>query len=263
MRVQRALRDRFSGVDRLYGSGTVERLSRARVAVVGVGGVGSWAAEALARSGVGALALFDADEVCLGNSNRQSHALTPRVGQPKVEVVAGRLREVNPLLEVEAVQSFVTARNLRELVTARFDLVLDACDAFRTKVDLIVHCKRNRIAMVVSGAAGGRTDPTQIRVRDLSKTSVDVLLAQVRRKLRDEFGWTRNPKRYFGVPAVYSLEAAQYPQPDGSVCDRRPVDGEAGLKLDCGEGLGAAMHVTASFGMVAVARALQKLLGRN
>ena len=89
MRVQRALRDRFSGVDRLYGSGTVERLSRARVAVVGVGGVGSWAAEALARSGVGALALFDADEVCLGNSNRQSHALTPRVGQPKVEVVTG------------------------------------------------------------------------------------------------------------------------------------------------------------------------------
>ena len=261
--MQRVLRDRFAGIDRLYGSGSVERLARMRVAVVGVGGVGSWAAEALARSGVGGLALIDADEVCLGNSNRQLHALTPLVGQAKVQVMAERLRAINPLLEVEAVQSFVTARNLRELVPPRYDLVLDACDAFRTKVDLIAHCKRNKIGVVVSGAAGGRTDPTQIRVRDLAKTSVDVLLAQVRRKLREEYGWTRNPKRYFGVPAVYSLEAAQYPQPDGSVCERRPVDGEAGLKLDCGAGLGAAMHVTASFGMVAVARALQKLLGRG
>ena len=255
-----ALRQRFSGVDRLYGRGTVERLSRAHVAVVGLGGVGSWAAEALARSGIGELTLVDGDDVCSSNTNRQLPALSTTVGQSKVAVMAERLRAINPALDVHAVPDFLTPANLPTTISEEFDLVLDACDAFRVKVELVAHCKRRKIPVVVVGAAGGRIDPTQVRTRDLAKTEHDKMLALVRRKLRDEFGFTRNPKRYFGVPAIYTLEQPRYPLADGSVCKTRPAGTEGDESLDCGQGLGAAMHVTATFGMVAVARVIAKLL---
>ncbi len=259
---EHAFHQRFAGVDRLYGTGSVERLSRAHVAVIGLGGVGSWAAEALARSGVGELTLIDGDEVCVSNTNRQSHALATNVGQAKAVVCAERLHAVNPALVAHAVADFLTPANLAALIRDEFDLVLDACDAFRVKVELVAHCKRRKIPIVVVGAAGGRADPTQIRVRDLAKTEHDKMLALVRRKLRDEFRFTRNPKRYFGVPAVYSLEQPRYPQSDGTVCKVRPPGTDGDLKLDCGQGLGAARHVPAAFGMVAVARAIERLLVR-
>jgi tRNA A37 threonylcarbamoyladenosine dehydratase len=254
-----AFRQRFAGVDRLYGRGTVERLSRAHVAVIGLGGVGSWAAEALARSGIGELTLVDGDDVCTSNSSRQLQALTTTVGQSKVAVMAARLQAINPALAVHAVPDFLTPANLATMVGDGFDLVLDACDAFRVKVELVAHCKRRKLPIVVVGAAGGRADPTQVRVRDLAKTEHDKMLGLVRRKLRDEFGFTRNPKRYFGVPAIYSLEQPRYPLADGSVCRTRPPGTEGDERLDCGQGLGAAMHVTATFGMVAVARVIEKL----
>jgi tRNA A37 threonylcarbamoyladenosine dehydratase len=255
--------ERFAGVDRLYGKGAVARFARAHVVVVGVGGVGSWAAEALARSGVGKLTLIDADEVCVSNTNRQSHALEGNYGRAKVEVLAERLSLINPALVLAPVARFLTPGSLDELLRPDADFVLDACDAFRVKVEAIVHCKRRRLPIVVSGSAGGRIDPTEVRVRDLAKTTHDVLLGQVRRKLRDEFHFTRNPERYFGVPAVYSLEQVRYPQPDGSVCAQRPADAEVAARLDCGVGLGAAMHVTATFGMVAAGVVLERLLHRH
>ncbi|MGA9422905.1 MAG: tRNA threonylcarbamoyladenosine dehydratase [Rhodanobacteraceae bacterium] len=252
--------ERFRGLDRLYGTGSIARLAAKRVAIVGMGGVGSWAAEALARSGVGYLGLIDADEVCIGNTSRQLHALDGEYGRAKVDVMARRLRAINPDAEIDAIAEFLTRSNLQILLES-YDLVLDCCDAFRVKVETVVWCRRRKLPLIVCGSAGGRTDPTRIVVRDLAKTRHDALLALIRRKLRDEFGFPRGPKRYFGVPAVYSLENVRYPQADGSVCGTRPALGaDAALKLDCGTGLGAATHVTAAFACAAVGRALQRLL---
>jgi tRNA A37 threonylcarbamoyladenosine dehydratase len=254
-------RERFAGVDRLYGAGSVERLAGKQVCVVGLGGVGSWAVEALARSGVGKLVLIDADEVCLSNTNRQLHALDGQFGRGKAEVLAERCRAINPDIEVEVVQQFLLPSNLSELLDRGHDLVLDACDSFRSKVELIAWCRRRKLPLVVSGSAGGRTDPTQVRIRDLSRTEHDALLALVRKKLRTEFNFPKNKDRYFSVPAVYSLENVKYPQADGSVCGTRPAMGpDAALKLDCGAGLGAVTHVTGAFAFAAVAKAMELLL---
>jgi tRNA threonylcarbamoyladenosine dehydratase len=251
---------RFAGIDRLYGVGTVTKLAKCHVAIVGLGGVGSWAAEALARSGVGTITLIDADDVCVSNTNRQSHAMEGEFGRTKVSVIAQRLKAINPSIVVHSFVQFVTLKNLAELLDGGFDAVIDACDALRIKVEMIAFCKRRKIPIVVSGSAGGRADPTLITARDLTRTEHDILLGLVRRRLRDDFGWTRNPKRYFGVQAVFSRENVNYPQSDGSVRKTRAPDAETGLKLDCGGGLGAAMHVTATFGMVAASRVIDRLL---
>ena len=157
-----ALAARFGGIDRLYGAGSVARLARARVAVVGVGGVGSWAAEALARSGIGPLTLIDADDICVSNTNRQLPALEGQYGQLKVEAMGARLRAINPGLELAPVAGFLTPGNLEALLLRDFDVVLDACDSFRTKVETIVFCRRRKIPLVVVGSAGG-CDPTKSR----------------------------------------------------------------------------------------------------
>lgn len=254
-------KDRFAGVDRLYGLGAVERLSHSAVAVVGMGGVGSWVVEALARSGVGRLLLIDADDICLSNTNRQLPALDGQYGRNKAVVMAERCRAINPDIQVEAVEAFLTPANMDALLDRGLDLVIDACDSFRTKVEAIVWCRRRKLPMITVGSAGGRTDATQVRVRDLSRTEHDAMLALVRRKLRGEFNFPRGAKRYFGISAVYSLENVRYPQPDGSVCGLRPVLGaDAALKLDCGAGLGAATHITGSFAFAAAGRALELLL---
>jgi tRNA threonylcarbamoyladenosine dehydratase len=252
---------RFAGIERLYGRGALERLGRARVCVIGVGGVGSWLVEALARSGVGMLRMVDADDLCVSNTNRQLPALEGQYGRIKVEAMAERVRAIHPGCTVEAVAEFLTAGSLERHLDGGFDLVVDACDSFRSKVEAIAWCRRRKQKLIVVGSAGGRTDPTMVRVRDLSRTEHDAMLALIRKKLRGEFGFPRNADRYFGIPAVYSLQNVQYPQPDGSVCGLRPqVSGEAGLKLDCGGGLGAATHVTGAFAFAAAGRALQMLL---
>ncbi len=250
---------RFAGIDRLYGAGSVAGLARRHVCVVGIGGVGSWAVEALARSGVGRLTLIDADDVCLSNSNRQLHALEGNWGRPKVAVMAARARAIQPGIEVATIERFLTPATLDELLDRRYDLVLDACDAFRVKVEMAAWCRRRKVPLVVVGSAGGRTDPTRIRVRDLSRTEHDAMLSLMRKKLRHDHHFPHNEKRYFGIAAVYSLENVRYLQADGSVCGSRPAAGAAG-RLDCGGGLGAATHVTASFAFAAVGKVLEKLL---
>ncbi|HVQ33470.1 MAG TPA: tRNA threonylcarbamoyladenosine dehydratase [Lysobacter sp.] len=255
------LRERFAGIDRLYGRGSVERLDGRRVAVVGLGGVGAWAAEALARSGVGHLTLIDADDLCLSNTNRQLPALMGQYGRNKAEVMAERVRAIHPQIDVDPVAHFLTQTNMESMLDRGFDLVLDACDSFRTKVTSIAWCRRRKLPMVTVGSAGGRTDPTQVRVRDLSRTEHDAMLSLIRKKLRGEFNFPRSADRYFGVSAVYSLQNVRYPQNDGSVCGVRPqLDADAALKLDCGAGLGAATHVTGAFAFAAVGRALELLL---
>ncbi len=255
---------RFSGIDRLYGVGAVARFAACRVAVVGMGGVGSWAAEALARTGIGHLTLIDADDICVSNTNRQLPAHDGQFGRAKVDAMAERCLAINPLIDVAAVASFVTPVNLGDMLGHDFDLVLDACDSFRSKVELIAWCRRRKLPLIVCGSAGGRTDPTLVRIRDLSRTEHDAMLALIRRKLRGEFNFPKNAERYFGVSAVYSLQNVRYPQADGSVCGvRPPVGGEAALKLDCGAGLGAATHITGAFAFAAVGKALELLLKKR
>jgi len=252
---------RFSGLDRLYGQGALAHLGRCQVAVVGLGGVGSWLVEALARSGIGGLTLIDADDLCLSNTNRQLPALEGNYGRNKAEAMAERCRAINPDIQLTLQPVFLLAGNVEALLGGGFDLVIDACDSFRSKVELIAWCRRRKQPVVTVGAAGGRVDPTLVRVRDLSRTEHDAMLALVRKKLRGEFNFPKNRQRYFGVPAVYSLENVRYPQPDGRVCGLRPALGaDAALKLDCGTGLGAATHITGAFAFAAAGKALELLL---
>jgi tRNA threonylcarbamoyladenosine dehydratase len=254
----------FLPINKLYGLSAAEKLAAAHVCVVGVGGVGSWAAEALARVGVGEITLIDGDEVCVSNTNRQLHALEGSYGKAKVAVLAERMRAINPQIKVHAIQAMVTRDSLEAHLKRGYSYVLDACDSFRVKVEMIAYCKRNKIKLLVVGAAGGRADPTLIRVKDLSNTEQDKLLALTRAKLRDEFGFTRNPKRYFGVRAVFSLENVRYPAPNGGVCfNRLEKNSQDSGKLDCDGGLGVAVFVTASFGMVAVGEIVAKICEKN
>ncbi len=258
-----SLRDRFVGLERLYGQGCLERFSGAHVAIIGLGGVGSWAAEALARSAVGKLTLIDADDICVSNTNRQIHALDGQFGRAKVHALAERLTAIHPTIQIEAIQRFLTVNALDELLDRGYDVVLDACDAFRVKVETIVWCRRRRLPLIVSGSAGGRIDATKITVRDLSRTEHDAMLALIRRKLREEFGFSSNHRRSHRVPCVFSMEQPRWPQADGSISMQRPKMAAGGGRLDCAAGLGAATHVTASFGMVAAGKVLETLLEKG
>ncbi|TNC81487.1 MAG: tRNA cyclic N6-threonylcarbamoyladenosine(37) synthase TcdA [Oleiphilus sp.] len=249
---------RFGGIARLYGQAALARFHQSHIAIIGIGGVGSWAAEALARSGIGRISLFDMDDICVSNTNRQIHALSSTVGKTKVESMAARLREINPDAEVTPEFCFVTEKNVLDKLDQRFDFVFDATDSVGAKTAMIAHCCRHKIKMITSGGAGGQLDPTRIAVTDLSKTLQDPLLAKVRNNLRRHHGFTRNPKRRFRVDAVYSSEPVRYDQGDGTVCQTRP-ETAGPVKLDCASGFGAATHVTATFGFVAVSRILSRL----
>ncbi|KEQ19434.1 tRNA cyclic N6-threonylcarbamoyladenosine(37) synthase TcdA [Endozoicomonas numazuensis] len=250
--------DRFGGSRRLYGSDAVDKLRQSHVCVIGIGGVGSWAAEALARTGVGTITLIDLDDVCVTNINRQLHATTETIGQSKCEVMTSRVLSINPECQCHVIEDFITVDNLSELITQDFDYVLDAIDSFRVKAALINHCKRNKIPIITTGGAGGQMDPTQIQITDLTKTWHDPLARKVKSHLRDFHGFTKNSKRKFGVDCVFSSEQAVYPQPDGTVCQQKPSDLST-TKMDCASGFGAATVVTATFGFVAVSRIIKKL----
>lgn len=243
---------RFGGIARLYGPEAIAVLARARVCVVGIGGVGSWVAEALARSGVGRLTLIDMDHVVESNMNRQIHALDPTLGQAKVLAMRERIRTINPLAEVEAVDQFVTPENAPSLLVG-FDVVVDAVDEVRAKIAIVLACREAGVPLIVSGGAGGKTDPARIRVGDLSRTEQDPLLAKVRRRLRAEHGFSRTPGRKFGIETVYSCEAIRYPD---AACDSGGPQG-----LSCA-GFGSSIAVTASVGLQVAARVIETLLAR-
>jgi tRNA A37 threonylcarbamoyladenosine dehydratase len=247
---------RFAGIARLYGQQGLLNLQCANVCVVGIGGVGSWAAEALARSGVGRISLIDLDDICISNTNRQLPALEGQFGRMKVVAVAERLRAINPDIELRLIEDFVAEDNFSDYLIGH-DYVIDCIDSVKTKAALIAFCRRNKIKIITVGGAGGQIDPTQIKVDDLSKTIQDPLAAKVRNVLRRDFNFAKNGKK-MGVECVYSTEQLMYPQADGSVCAAKPLVGE-GVRLDCAGGFGAVMTVTATFGFVAVSRVLKYL----
>ncbi len=248
---------RFGGIARLYGRAGLRRLRAAHVAVVGVGGVGVWAVEALARSGVGTLTLVDLDEICTTNINRQLHALSETVGRAKVETMAERVRSINPECRVLVHQTFLNAENAADLLAAGFNFVFDAIDSVTDKVALLAACRAKNLPVISAGAAGGRRDATLVKVADLARVSHDRLLGEVRRRLRRDFGL---PAEGFamGIDCVFSTEAPVFAQPDGSVCPTR-AEPEPGTRLNCNEGLGSATFVTGTFGFTAAGFIVRKV----
>lgn len=253
---------RFGGISRLYGQSGAKIIQEAHICVIGIGGVGSWAAEALARSGIGKITLIDLDDICTTNINRQIHALTNTVGESKVDVMADRIKLINPECEINSIEDFVTADNLFELMSKGYDYVIDAIDSVKIKTAIIAHCKRNKLPLITIGGAGGQTDPSQIQISDLSQTYQDPLLSKVRNQLRREYNFTRNTKRKFGIDAVFSTEQLMYPDEAGEVCHAKQTQ-EGTMRLDCSGGFGAATHVTASFAFFAVSKTLSKLIKKK
>jgi tRNA A37 threonylcarbamoyladenosine dehydratase len=252
---------RFGGIERLYGRRALTAFRHAHIAIVGLGGVGSWAAEALARSGIGTITLIDMDDICVSNTNRQLHALEGQYGRTKTDAMAERLQAINPQADIRVHFGFLTVKNTEQLITPDMTGVVDAIDSVKAKVALLAHCQRRKIPVVCAGGAGGQMDPSQIQVADLSKTTQDPLLAKVRNMLRREYGFSRNPKRRFGIEAIYSLEQLTYPAADGEVCHQKP-ENSGPVRLDCASGFGAASPVTASFGFFAASRLLNRIARR-
>lgn len=251
--------DRFSGLARLYGDGALARLRRSRVTVIGTGGVGSWTAEALARSGVGRIVLVDPDEVCVTNTNRQLPALDGHYGRPKIEAIAERLRSINPELEVEERPVFFTPNTAAELLEDACDAVVDGIDDAKLKALLVVSCAERGLPLVASGGAGGKRDPSAVRTADLAFATNDRLLRLVRKELRRRHGYPpESAKTPFGVRSVFSTENARYPWSDGTV--REDPEPGSHLRLDCESGFGTAAMVTGAFGLAAAAEAVALLL---
>lgn len=206
-----AWRQRFGGTARLYGEKALQLFADAHICVVGIGGVGSWAAEALARTGIGAITLIDMDDVCVTNTNRQIHALRDNVGLAKAEVMAERIRQINPECRVTVVDDFVTPDNVAQYMSVGYSYVIDAIDSVRPKAALIAYCRRNKIPLVTTGGAGGQIDPTQIQVTDLAKTIQDPLAAKLRERLKSDFGVVKNSKGKLGVDCVVLYRSAGVP----------------------------------------------------
>jgi tRNA A37 threonylcarbamoyladenosine dehydratase len=249
---------RFGGIARLYGQQGLARFADAHVVVIGIGGVGSWVVEALARSAIGALTLFDLDHIAESNVNRQLHALEGSFGMAKVQAMRERVLAINPECRITPVEAFIEKENLTCLIEGGFDYVVDCIDSFRIKAALIAVCRRHKLPVITVGGAGGQIDPTRIRLADLSRSEQDPLLSKTRKLLRREYGFPSNPKRRFDVSCVYSTEQQVYPDPQGQVCLDRPTAIES--SLNCG-GYGSAMTVTAGFGLVAVSHVLRKIAG--
>lgn len=249
---------RFGGIARLYGHAALQKLAASRVAVVGLGGVGSWAAEALARAGVGNLLLMDLDDVCITNTNRQLHTASSTLGQPKAAVMAARLRDINPEATVTELQAFYTLSKPGRLFDLQPDLVIDAIDSMQPKAHLIATCRERSIPVVTCGGAGGRTNPALVETADLARSYGDSLLSVLRRILRREYGFPLADKGpEIGIPCVFSPEKPRFPQADGSISCCR----DAGLegRMACDAGFGAAAHVTGTFGFMMAGRAIELL----
>ncbi len=248
---------RFGGIGRLYGWPALARFRAAHICVIGVGGVGSWVVEALARSAVGQLTLIDLDNVAESNINRQLQALSATIGQAKIDALAARIAQINPFCQVNLVEDFISPENLEQMIGGKgFDYVMDCIDSVKSKAALIAYCRDHAIPLITIGSAGGKTDAAKIEVRDLTKTEQEPLLKMVRKRLRTEYGFPRGIKTKFNVDAVFSMEPVNMPESDASCAIDASSDGVTGLNC---AGFGSSMVVTATFGMIAAGHVLNKL----
>ncbi|MBC7434748.1 MAG: tRNA threonylcarbamoyladenosine dehydratase [Bdellovibrionales bacterium] len=252
---------RFSGLERLFGMQGAARVQAAHVAVVGIGGVGSWAAEALARSGVGRLTLIDLDHVSESNINRQIHALDSTVGQAKVQAMRERIAQINPACVVTGIEDFVEPGNWPQLLPADVDAVIDACDQVKAKTAMAAWARSEKKLFITVGAAGGKRLAHKVDIDDLSLTTHDPLLAQLRYRLRKEHGAPREGRK-MGVACVFSREAVAPPDASCAI----DGDGDSGGgdgSLNC-HGYGSIVSVTATFGQCAAGWVMDRLaLGKT
>ncbi len=254
--------ERFGSLARVYGVEELQKIQNAHICVVGMGGVGSWVVEALARTGVQHLTLIDGDDISRSNINRQCHALESTIGQMKAKVMQQRVLDINPECDCRIIEQYINDDNVSDLLMPdteeKFDCVIDAIDRIKYKSLMIHFCKKNKIKIIATGGAGGLTNPTQIEIKDLSRTWNDPLASAVRLALRQVHNFSRNLKRSFGVPCVYSTEQQRYPDKDGKIGYQKP--GVAHLTLDCGYGYGSSVMVTSTFGFIAAARSIEIVL---
>ncbi|MGV3772314.1 MAG: tRNA threonylcarbamoyladenosine dehydratase [Verrucomicrobiales bacterium] len=255
------LKERFVGITRLYGEDGFQRLQSAHVCVVGLGGVGSWAVEALARTGVGNLTLIDLDDVCVTNVNRQLHALDGNIGRAKAEVLAERVKLINPNIQVQIRVEFFTASNAESIFSTRFSYVLDAIDGVSNKCALIAACVERDIPVITSGGAAARRESYGLAIEDLVDCHHDRLLAQVRKFLRKRHGFPRGEKK-FGVEAVYLPQPVFLPEEIQKTCkvaENGESDDDGEEQSHCDSGLGSALFVTGAFGFAAAGRIVQNI----
>ena len=257
------LERRFGGLRRLYGDAGYTRLRAARVAVVGLGGVGSWVVEALARSGVAGLVLFDLDHVAESNINRQVQAMGQTLGQAKTQALAERVADIHPGCQVQQVDDFVTADNWPLLLRSPVDVLVDACDQVRAKAALATWALAVQVPLVCVGAAGGKRHAERVEVADLADTSHDPLLASLRQRLRQSGAAPRaqaGRPAHTGLRCVFSREPVATPE---AACPPGAEPGQAAPandgSLNC-HGYGSSVTVTATFGMVAAGEAISQLL---
>ncbi len=238
---------RFSSLARLYGDEGLQKLENAHVIVAGIGGVGSWAAEALARTGVGELTLIDLDNVAESNINRQLHSLTSTLGAPKIEVMAERIANINARCKVHCVEDFLTLENIPSIIQfseGKTGWILDAIDEVRVKAALIAHARFNKLKIITTGAAGGKTIPTDLMIDDLNNSFHDALCAKLKSYLKKEYGFPSKPKK-MNVPVVFSQENSTTKTAAGG--------------LNC-SGYGSVVTMTATMGMMAAGFVINKIV---
>lgn len=248
---------RFSGIGRLFGEKAQKKIRHSHICVMGIGGVGSWTVEALARSGVGKITMVDMDEVCLSNVNRQLHALDGTVGKSKISVMEDRIKRINPDCEVTLIEKFFTKNTAEEILSPSYDYVIDAFDSLPNKEILIDQCLKRNIKICTVGGAAGKSDPTLIRTDDLNFTKRDPFCFLLRKNLKKFHGFSRDKSKPYGVDCVFSIEDVTYPGENGEVCKTKTR--EQRLKLDCSTGLGTASFLTGSFGFAAAHQALKRI----
>lgn len=249
--------DRFSGIARLYGSKALHTFSNAHVAVIGIGGVGSWSVEALARSGIGNITMVDLDEICITNINRQLHAMDGEIGKQKTDAMAHRIKLINPQCKIYCEQTFYNEKTSDRILSKKYDFVIDAIDLLIQKAHLIAECKKRNIPIVTCGGSGGKTNPSTIRIADITKVSQDALIHKVRSRLRTKFGFPKASNQKapkFNVEAIFYDEPAIHPPSEE--CDTNQT---SNMRLNCASGLGSITHMTATLGLFAAQRALHHL----
>lgn len=248
---------KFSATGRLFGIDQWKKIAAARFCVIGVGGVGSWSVEALARLGCNNLTLVDLDDICVSNINRQVQALDSTVGKFKIDVLKERCLQINNECQIDLVQSYFSKKNENEILK-NFDVVIDAIDSLDEKCQLIKACIDKKISIVVTGAAGGKSDPTQIVVDDLAESTNDRLLHRVRKNLRETYGLSIRDR--FGVRTIFSREKARYPTSEGVM--ETASNPRNDMRLDCSSGFGTASFVTGAFGFFAASEAVKLVLSK-
>jgi len=253
---------RFLGVQKLYGSKGYENIQASHVCIVGIGGVGSWVAESLARTHIGELTLIDLDHIAESNINRQIHALSNTLGQAKTLAMAERIQQINPDCKVHCIDDHLSCENIIQYILHDFDYVIDCCDQFRIKAVLIDYCKSNKIHCITVGGAGGRVDPSRIQLSDMTRSEGDALLSKTRKQLRTQHGFSRNLKRRFDIPCVFSTETLRYPDNQGEITMQKS-ENHSPSGLSCADGFGSLCAVTSTFGMLASAYVLQRLAHKN